>query len=347
MEFSAQQISDFLNGTIVGDPSVLVSDFSKIEEGRQGTITFLSNPKYEHYIYTTDASIVLVNNDFTPSSKIRAVLIRVPNAYSALAQLLNLAEAAKPKKNGVAPTAFIAANASVHNSCFIGHNAFIGENVTIDANSAIYPFVYIGDNVKIGKNCTLYPQVTLYDNCIIGDNCVLHAGVVIGADGFGFAPNQNGSYQKIAQIGNVIVEDDVEIGANTTIDRAVMGSTIIHKGVKLDNLIQIAHNVEIGANTVIAAQTGIAGSTKVGGGCKFGGQVGLGGHITIGDNTQIGAQSGIISNIKADSKIQGSPAMPVNTFMRASVVTAKLPDMYLTISKLQKDVETLKARLVD
>jgi UDP-3-O-[3-hydroxymyristoyl] glucosamine N-acyltransferase len=343
MEFTAQQIADFLQGKIHGDPHVKVSNFSKIEEGEPGTVTFLANPKYEHFIYQTKASIVLVNEDFTPSSSIDATLIAVKNAYSALAMLLNMLEQTKSKKSGTDSSAHISKTAAITGNCYVGAFAFVGENAEIGKDCYIYPYSYIGDNVKIGDGTTIYPHVTVYDNCVIGNHCIIHAGVVIGADGFGFAP-ENGEYRKIAQIGNVVIEDNVEIGANTTIDRAVIGSTIIHKGVKLDNLIQIAHNVEIGNNTVMASQVGIAGSTKVGANCMLAGQVGLSGHIHIGDNSQIGPQAGIISNVEANSKIMGAPAMPISKFMRSSVIFQKLPELYQTINKLQKEVEKLKMK---
>ena len=341
MEFTAQHIADFLKGTIIGDPTVKVSNFSKIEEGISGTITFLANPKYEHFIYETKASIVLVNEDFTPASEIKTTLIKVDNAYAALAMLLNLVEQSKGKKSGIDASAFISAKATVGDDCYVGALAYIGDNAEIGKGCIIYPHACIGDNVKIGDNTTLYPHSVIYEGCIIGQNCIIHAGVVIGADGFGFAP-ENGEYKKIAQLGNVILEDNVEVGANTTIDRAVMGSTIIRKGVKLDNLIQVGHNVEVGQNTVMAAQTGIAGSVKIGSGCMFGGQVGIGGHINIGDDTQIGAQSGIISNTEAGSRIMGSPAIPVKNFMRSGVLFEKLPDFYKMLSKLEKEIEELK-----
>lgn len=263
MEFSAQQIAGFLNGTIEGDPNVKVSNFSKIEEGKPGTLTFLANLKYAHHIYNTEASIVLVNNDFKPEQPIRATLVKVENAYAALAMLLNLEEQSKSKKKGVDSTAFIAASATVSDDCYVGNFAYIGEGVKMGKNCMVYPHAYIGDHVTVGDNCVFYPHATVYENCIIGNNCILHAGSVVGADGFGFAP-EGETYKKIPQLGNVIIEDDVEIGANTTIDRAVMDSTIIRRGVKLDNLVQIAHNVEVGENTVMAAQVGIAGSVKVG-----------------------------------------------------------------------------------
>ena len=343
MEFTAQQIADFLKGTIIGDPTVKVSNFSKIEEGVTGTITFLANPKYEQFIYETKASIVLVNEDFTPTSELELTLIKVANAYTSLAMLLNLVEQSKVKKSGIDSSAFISPKAVIEADCYIGALAYIGENTTIGKGVVIYPHVFVGDNVKIGDNTTLYPHSVIYDGCIVGQNCIIHAGVVVGADGFGFAP-ENGEYKKIAQIGNVIIEDSVEIGANTTVDRAVIGSTVIHKGVKLDNLIQIAHNVEVGENTVMAAQVGIAGSSKIGANCMLGGQVGIGGHINIGNDTRIGAQSGIISNIKAGSQIMGSPAIPAKNFMRSGVLIEKLPDIYKTLYKLEKEIEKLKKK---
>jgi UDP-3-O-[3-hydroxymyristoyl] glucosamine N-acyltransferase len=341
MEFTAQQIADFLKGDVVGDPTTKVNNFSRIEEGLPGTITFLANPKYEHFIYQTKASIVLVNRDFSPVSTIEPTLIKVENAYASLAMLLNLAEQAKNRKYGVDPSAFMAETTSVGENCYIGTFAYIGEKTVIGNGCSIYPHTYIGDNVKIGDNTIVYPHVTVYEGCIVGNNCIIHAGAVIGADGFGFAP-ENGEFKKIAQLGNVILEDNVEVGANTTIDRAVMGSTVIRQGVKLDNLIQIAHNVEIGKNTVMASQVGIAGSTKVGSNCMLGGQVGLGGHINIGDNAQIGAQSGIISNVKADARIMGTPAIPLKNYLRSSIIFEKLPEIYQTLNLLQKELEELK-----
>lgn len=320
-----------------------MSNFSKIEEGQPGTLTFLANPKYEHYIYGTQASIVLVNDDFKPSVSIGATLIRVPNAYAALASLLKIAEQTKAQRQGIDSTAFIASSATVGDDCYVGNFAYIGENTVIGKGCRIYPHAYIGDRVTIGDDTIIYPHVTIYNGCCIGHTCILHAGAVIGSDGFGFAP-ENGEYRKIPQLGNVILEDEVEVGANTTIDRAVMDSTIIRRGVKLDNLIQIAHNVQVGENTVMAAQVGISGSTKVGEQCMIGGQVGLGGHIHIGRGTQIGAQSGIISNIEPHSRIMGSPAIPMKNFFRSSVMYRKLPDMYLEINKLRKELDELKKK---
>lgn len=346
MEFSAQQIATFLNGTIEGNPEIKVSSFSKIEEGKPGTLTFLANPKYEHHIYNTKASIVLVNNDFMPAEPVQATIIRVANAYAALAMLLNLVEQHKHKQHvGIDSTAFIAPSAQVGADCYIGHFAYIGENAKVGKNCRIYPNVYIGDNVTIGDNCILYPHTTIYESCLVGNNCILHAGAVIGADGFGFAP-EGEQYKKIPQLGNVILEDDVEVGANTTIDRAVMDSTIIRRGVKLDNLVQIAHNVDVGENTVMAAQVGIAGSVKVGKHCMFGGQAGLAGHIKIADNVTLGAQAGIISDVKESTTLLGAPAIHAKDFMRSSAIFNRLPEMYRTMGQLQREIEELK-RLIN
>lgn len=344
MEFTAQQIAAFLNGVIEGDASVKVSNFSKIEEGKPGTLTFLANPKYESFIYETQASVVLVNNDFVPSQPLTTTLIKVPNAYAALAMLMSMVEQAKPKKTGIDSTAFIASTAQLGENPYVGNFAYIGENVKIGHNVKVYPQVYIGDNVNIGDNVTLYPHACIYDGCNLGSNLIIHAGAVIGADGFGFAPEGDG-YKKIPQIGNVIIEDDVEIGANTTIDRAVMDSTIIRKGVKLDNLIQIAHNVEVGENTVMAAQVGVAGSVKIGKHCMFGGQVGLAGHLKIGDNVNLGAQSGVISSVESNTTVLGSPSMPAKSYMRSSAIFSKLPEMYRTMGQLQREIEQLKEEL--
>ena len=344
MEFTAQQIAGFINGTVEGDPNVKVSNFSKIEEGKPGTLTFLANLKYAHYIYSTEASIVLVNNDFIPEQPIKATMIKVENAYASLAMLLNLVEQSKSKKTGVASTAFIASSATVGEDCYIGNFAYIGDGVKMGKNCKVYPHAYVGDHVTVGDNCIFYPHATIYEDCIIGNNCILHAGSVIGADGFGFAP-EGESYKKIPQLGNVILEDDVEIGANTTIDRAVMDSTIIHKGVKLDNLVQIAHNVEVGDNTVMAAQVGIAGSVKIGKHCMFGGQVGLAGHIHIADHVNFGAQCGVISDVKEPATLLGAPAINAKNFMRSSAIFNRLPDVYRTIGQLQREIEQLKKEI--
>ena len=343
MEFSAQQIAGFLNGTIEGDPNVKVSNFSKIEEGKPGTLTFLANLKYAHHIYNTEASIVLVNNDFKPEQPIRATLVKVENAYAALAMLLNLVEQSKSKKKGVDSTAFIAASATVSDDCYVGNFAYIGEGVKMGKNCMVYPHAYIGDHVTVGDNCVFYPHATVYENCTIGNNCILHAGSVVGADGFGFAP-EGETYKKIPQLGNVIIEDDVEIGANTTIDRAVMDSTIIRRGVKLDNLVQIAHNVEVGENTVMAAQVGIAGSVKVGKHCMFGGQVGLAGHIHVADHVVFGAQAGVISDVKEATTLLGAPINAKN-FMRSSAIFNRLPDIYRSLGQMQREIEQLKKEI--
>ena len=344
MEFSAQQIAHFLHGTVEGDPEVKVSSFSKIEEGKPGTLTFLANLKYAHHLYDTEASIVLVNNDFKPEQPVRATLVRVENAYASLAMLLNLVERSKKQRKGIDPSAFIATSATVGDDCYVGNLAYIGEGARIGKNCMIYPFAYIGDNVTVGDHTICYPHVTIYENCAVGERCILHAGCVIGADGFGFAP-EGETYKKIPQLGNVIIEDDVEIGANTTIDRAVMDSTVIRKGVKLDNLVQIAHNVEVGENTVMAAQVGIAGSVKIGKHCMFGGQAGLAGHIHVTDHVVFGAQAGVISDVKEPATLLGAPAINAKNFMRSSAIFNRLPDIYRTIGQMQREIEQLKNEL--
>ncbi|MDR1527230.1 MAG: UDP-3-O-(3-hydroxymyristoyl)glucosamine N-acyltransferase [Dysgonamonadaceae bacterium] len=344
MEFSAEQIAHILKGTIEGNPHCTVNNFSKIEEGRPHTLTFLANPKYSSFIYETKASIALVNHDFTAEKELPATLtlIRVPNAYAALAQLMHLTHQEKTKKQGIETPSFISDSARIPGkNIYIGAFAYIGPNVQLGENVAVYPNAYIGDNVIIGENTIIYAGVKIYEDCVIGKNCIIHAGAVIGSDGFGFA-KEGEVYQKIPQLGNVVIEDDVEIGANTTIDRAVMDSTLIRRGVKLDNLIQIAHNVEIGENTVIAAQTGISGSTKIGKNGIIGGQVGLGGHIRIGDNVGIGAQSGSISHIESGRQVMGSPAIDAKQFLRSSIIFAKLPDIYRQVNQLQKDIDSFK-----
>ena len=344
MEFSAQQIASLIQGTVVGDASVKVCNFSKIEEGKPGTLSFLANPKYEQYIYETNSSIVLVNNDFEPTAPIQATLIKVENAYASLAVLLKLVDQSKARKTGIAASASIDSSAKVGSDTYIGNFACIGANASIGDNCQIYPYAYIGDDVIIGDNVTIYPHVTIYQECVIGNRCIIHAGVVIGADGFGFAPEGDG-YSKIPQLGHVVLEDDIEIGANTCIDRAVMGATIIRKGVKLDNLVQIAHNVEVGEHTVMASQVGISGSTKIGRNCMFGGQVGIAGHLNIGNHVIMGGQTGVLGNIKENETIMGSPSMAMKPYMRSVTVFSKLPDMYRTIGKLEKELEQLKKEL--
>lgn len=344
MEFSAKQIAEFIQGEIIGNENAIVHTFAKIEEGIPGAISFLSNPKYTPYIYTTQSSIVLVNRDFTPEEEIKATLIKVDNAYESLAKLLQLYEMSKPKRTGVDSLAFIAPTAKIGKDVYIAPFACIGDNAEIGDNTIIHPHVTVGGGAKVGNNCILYSGATIYHDCRVGNNCILHSGCVIGADGFGFAPTPNG-FDKIPQIGIAILEDYVEVGANTCIDRATMGATIIRKGVKLDNLIQIAHNVEVGENTVMASQVGIAGSTKIGQWCMFGGQVGLAGHIKIGDKVNIGAQSGIPSNVKANSTIMGTPAFEAKNYFKSSIVYKKLPEIYTTLNNLQKEIDELKKQL--
>lgn len=344
MEFTAKQIAEYLHGTVDGDAGVKLSDFSKIEEGKPGTLTFLSNPKYTHYIYTTEASACLVNNDFEPEYPVATTLIRVENAYESLAQLLTLANSIKPRKTGIDSRAVIDESAVVGNDVYVGPYAVVGAGVVLGNGVKIYPHCFIDNNARIGDDTTLFAGVTIYESCVIGNRCTLHAGVVIGSDGFGFAPDADGHYHKIPQIGNVVIEDDVEIGANTTIDRATMGSTVIRCGVKLDNLVQIAHNVEVEHDTVIAAQSGVAGSTKIGARCMLGGQVGISGHITVADGSSFGAQTGVPNNIKEPGQIwQGYPAMPVLGFRKLSVVQKQLPDLVKKIYDLEKEVARLKA----
>lgn len=344
MEFSAKQIAEYIHGEIVGNENATVHTFAKIEEGVPGAISFLSNPKYTHYIYTTQSTIVLVNKDFEPEQPVSATLIKVDNAYESLAQLLTLYEQSKPKKTGIDPLASIAPTAKIGKDVYIGPFACIEEGVEIGDNACIHPHATVGSHAKIGNNTTLYPHVTIYQDCRVGNNCILHAGCVIGADGFGFAPSAEG-YDKIPQIGIVVIENNVEIGANTCVDRATMGATIIHKGVKLDNLIQIAHNVEIGSHTVMASQGGVAGSAKIGEWCVFAGQVGVAGHIKVGDRVTIGAQSGIPGNTKSGSTLMGYPAIDPKLFARSAVIYKKLPDMYEDMRRMQKELEELKKQL--
>ncbi len=343
MEFTAQQIADYLRGSVEGDRDVRLSELSKIEEGRPGTLTFLSNPKYTHYIYSTKASAVLVDEDFVPEHPVEATLIRVPSAYQALAQLLTLVDSLKPKKHGVHEKAVVASSSKIGENVYIAPYAVVGENVIIGDNSKIYPHVHLDDGVRVGADCILYAGVAVYENCVIGNRCIIHAGAVIGADGFGFAPDAEGHYHKIPQIGNVLLEDDVEIGANTTVDRATMGSTVVRRGVKIDNLNQVAHNVEIGEDTVMAAQSGIAGSSKLGRRCVVAGQVGFAGHIHVADGSTFGAQTGVPSSIRDEGQIwQGYPAMPVGTFRRMAVVQKQLPDLLKTVQQLERRIRELE-----
>ncbi len=342
MEFTAKQIAEFIQGSIEGNENVSVHTFAKIEEGVPGAISFLSNPKYTHYLYDTQSSIVLVNKDLELERATKATLIRVDNAYEAVARLLTLYEMSKPKKKGIDPLAYIAPTAQIGEDCYVAPFAYIGEHVKIGKGTQIYPHTTVYDNASVGENCLLYANVSVYHDCKIGNRVTLHSGCVIGADGFGFAPTGNG-YEKIPQIGIVTIEDDVEIGANACVDRSTMGSTIVRKGVKIDNLVQIAHNVEVGANTVMSAQVGVAGSTKIGQWCMFGGQVGIAGHAVIGDQVKSGAQAGIAGSLrKGHVTVQGSPAIEAKNFARSSIVFKNLPEMYSDVNRMKKEIEELK-----
>jgi len=343
MQFTAHEISLMLDGTVDGDPNVSVNQLAKIEDAAAGSLSFLANPKYEQYLYTTNASLVIVNKDLVLSDKVSATLIRVDNAYTAFTILLEKYNTIKMNKTGIETPSFIHPSAKIGKNAYIGAFAYIGPNVTIGDNCKVFPNTYIADDVTIGNNVTFYAGVKVYFDCHIGNNVIIHSGTVIGGDGFGFAPQPDGTYTKVAQIGNVILEDDVEIGANTTIDRATLGSTIIRKGVKLDNLIQIAHNVEIGNNTVVAAQTGISGSAKIAENCIIGGQVGIVGHITLAKGTQVQAKSGIGRSIDIEGKKwAGAPAISYTDHMRSQVVLNRLPDLEKKIEELEKIVAALR-----
>ncbi len=336
MKFTAEQIAGILEGEIVGDPKVEVSKLSKIEEGVEGALTFLANPKYTSFIYTTKASIAIVGKDFKPEQELHTTLIKVDDAYKSFSKLLEYYNQVKLNKFGVEQPSVISETSKLGKDVYVGAFTYIGENVKIGDNVKIFPSTYIGDNVIIGDNTVVFSGAKIYSESLIGKYCVINSGAIIGADGFGFAPNENGEYSKVPQIGNVILEDFVDIGAATTIDRATLGSTIIRKGVKLDNQIQIAHNVEIGKNTVIAAQTGIAGSTKIGENCQIGGQVGIVGHITIGNGVKIQAQSGIGRNVKDNEVLQGSPALSYGDYNKSYVYFKNLPKLAKTINELEK-----------
>ncbi|WP_242132347.1 UDP-3-O-(3-hydroxymyristoyl)glucosamine N-acyltransferase [Aestuariivivens marinum] len=336
MKFTAQQIAEILEGDVVGNAEVEVSKLSKIEEGTEGSLTFLANPKYTQYIYSTKASIAIVNKTFKPEYNVGATLIKVDDAYSAFSKVLEYYNLVKLNKSGIEQPSFISETSSYGANVYIGAFSYIGDNVILGENVKIYPNAYIGDNVTVGDNTIIFSGSKIYSECVIGSHCVINSGAIIGADGFGFSPNENGEYIKVPQTGNVILEDFVDIGAATTIDRATLGSTIIRRGVKLDNQIQIAHNVEIGKNTVIAAQTGIAGSTKIGENCQIGGQVGIVGHISIGNNVKIQAQSGIIRNVKDNEVLQGSPALGYNDYNKSYVHFKNLPKIVKNINDIDK-----------
>ena len=338
MKFTAQQIAGILEGTVIGNPNIEVSKLSKIEEGSQGSLTFLANPKYKSYIYSTKASITIVNSDFESEQELSTTLIKVDDAYKAFTKLLEYYNQIKLNKLGIEQPSHISDSASIGKNSYVGAFSYIGDNVVLGNNVKVFPNSYIGDNVTIGDNTIVFSGGKIYAECVIGSNCVINSGAIIGADGFGFAPNDKGEYSKVPQIGNVILEDYVDIGAGTTIDRATLGSTIIRHGVKLDNQIQIAHNVEIGKNTVIAAQTGIAGSTKIGENCQIGGQVGIAGHLTIGNGVRVQAQSGIGRNIKDNEVLQGSPSFGYTDWNKSYVYFKNLPKIVKTINELEKKV---------
>ena len=344
MVFTAQQIASFVGGEVEGNPNASVTTFAKIEEGVPGALSFLANPQYEQYIYNTKSSVVLVNKDFQLKSTVETTLVRVDNAYESVAKLLTLYESMKQKKTGVSDKAYISPSAKIGEDCYVAPFAYIGDNVVVGNGTTIHPNAVICDNASVGEDCIIYPNVTIYHDCKIGNRVILHAGAVIGADGFGFAPTANG-YDKIPQIGIVTIEDDVEIGANTCVDRSTMGTTIVRKGVKLDNLVQIAHNVDVGSHTVMSAQVGVAGSCKIGEWCMLGGQVGVAGHITVGDRTYAGAQSGIpggrmIKN--GNCTVMGYPAIEQKNFARSAAVYKNLPELVAQVNELKKEIEELK-----
>jgi len=340
MKFTAEQIAGILEGEIVGDPNIEVSRLSKIEEGAEGSLTFLSNPKYINYIYTTKASITIVNDTFAPEFPITTTLIKVADAYKSFSKLLEFYNQVKLNKSGIETPSFISESVKYGENLYLGSFSYVGDNVVLGDNVKIYPGSFIGDNVTVGNNVIIFAGAKIYSETVIGNNCTIHSGTIIGADGFGYAPNEDGTYNKIPQIGNVIIEDNVDIGANSSIDRATLGSTIIRTGVKLDNQIQIAHNVEIGRNTVIAAQTGVAGSSKIGENCMIGGQVGIAGHLTIGNNVRIQAQSGVGRNIKDNEILQGSPTFGYADYSKSYIHFKNLP-------KLVKEIEELKKQILN
>ena len=344
MEFSASQIAAIVNGEIIGSSSVIVTDLAKIEEGKEGTLSFLSNPKYEEFIYTTKSSICIVNKDFIPVKPLplSLTLIKVENSYTCFAQLLELYDNLNKKEAKIEQPSFIDNSAVIGTDLYLGAFAYIGKNVEIGNNVVIYPNVYLGDNVKIGSNTILHPGVSIYFGCKIGENCIIHAGTVVGSDGFGFAPNSEGVFQKIPQIGNVIIENNVEIGSNCAIDRATMGSTFIREGVKIDNLCQIAHNVEIGENSALAALVAVAGSAKIGKRVMIGGQAAINGHLSIADDTKIVGQSGVVKTVKEAVTLMGTPAIPLNDFKKSTVGFRKLPFILSKLEEIEKKIKDLE-----
>jgi UDP-3-O-[3-hydroxymyristoyl] glucosamine N-acyltransferase len=347
MQFSATQIAALINGKIEGNANASVNSFGKIEEAQVGQLAFLANPKYEEYLYSTKASVIIINNALELKQEVTATLIRVPDAYTAFATLLSTYQKMMQQQlNGIQEPSYISKTASYGENVFIGAFAYLGENVKLGNGTKIYPNVYLGNNVKVGDNSILHPGVKIYHDCVIGSNVIIHAGTVIGSDGFGFAPQADGSFQKVPQIGNVVIEDNVEIGANTTIDRATIGSTIIRTGAKLDNLIQIAHNVEIGNSSVVAAQAGISGSTRVGKGVMIGGQVGVVGHINIGDGAKINAQSGVSKSVEPGKAVTGSPAHDYTSTLRSQAISRNLPELEKRIKELEALVKQLMSERV-
>lgn len=340
MKLTASQLAAMIGGDVDGNPDVTVGTFAKIEEGHEGALSFLANPKYTHHIYTTESSVVLVRRDFEPEQPVRATMIRVDDPYATIARLLDMVtKMTAVEKKGVEQPSFIAPDVEIPADAYVGAFAYIGAGARIGAGAKIYPQTYVGDGATVGEGTVLYAGVKVYAGCEIGARCILHSGVVIGGDGFGFAPNADGHYDKIPQTGNVVIEDDVEIGANTTVDRAMMGSTRICKGAKLDNLIQVAHNCAIGENTVMAAQAGVAGSTKIGARCMVGGQVGFVGHITVGDGTQIGAQSGVSRSTESGARIMGAPAVEMGEYARSLVYIKRLPKLFEQLKSLEKKIK--------
>ena len=345
LEFTAEMIAGMVQGTVEGDPKAIVNNFAKIEEGRPGCISFLANPKYAHYLYETKSSVVLVNRDFQLEGKTEATLIRVDNAYETIAKLLAIYDSMKPKRSGIDPLAYVAPTAKIGKDVFLAPFSAVGDNAVIGDGAQLHPHATVGANAVIGENTIMYSNAVVYHDCKVGKRCILHAGSVIGADGFGFAPTEEG-YEKIPQIGIVTIEDDVEIGANTCVDRSTMGSTIVRRGVKLDNLVQIAHNCEVGQHTVMSAQVGVAGSTKIGEWCMFGGQVGIAGHATIANRTMAGAQAGIPNSIKKEGQaVQGTPAIDGKIFWRSSAVFKNLPEVWTTVNRLTRQVAELQAQI--
>lgn len=344
MKFTATQIAALLAGTIDGNPNAEVWNVAKIEEGQPGMLSFLANPKYTSYIYETQSSVVIVNRDFEPKQPVAATLIRVDDAYASFAKLLAFYDQMSQDKKGVSSLAFVSSTAKLGENLYLGEFAFIGENAVLGNNVKVYPQVYVGDGVRVGDNTILYPGVKLYRNTVIGQRCIVHAGAVLGGDGFGFAPQEDGHYEKIPQVGNVVVDDDVEIGANTTIDRSTMGSTRIHKGVKLDNLVHLAHNVEVGENSALAAQVGVSGSTHLGKNCVVGGQSGFVGHLHIADGSKFGGQSGIMGSIKQENQeFMGTPIQPLRQYLTSNARFRHIDEMARKIDELEKELKQLKS----